>query len=386
MKVAILMPLAEQRGGAEQLLRLFLRHAPGAPDDWPLVFFETGPLVDEARALGFPVQVIRAGRLRQLVRYLHTVRRLARWFRQEGIALVLSWMGKAHLYGGVAARLAGVPAVWFQHGIPAQDSWMDRWITRVPAVGVLACSEAAAAAQRRLRPVRPVAVVHPAAELTAFEPDRLPAPMEARRQLGLPESGPLIGMVGRLQRWKGMHTLVQAMPRILERHPEARAVIVGGRHELEPDYEPWLRGLITRLGLQDRVWLAGFQKDIPLWMQAMDVVVHASDREPFGIVVVEAMALGKPVVAGAEGGPREIITEGVDGLLAPYEDAETLARQILRYLDDPAFARRVGEAARHRARDFSPEAFAQRVLDVLQSFEEMPDRIAPEAHEKRRDG
>ena len=386
MKVAILMPLAEQRGGAEQLLRLFLRHAPGAPDAWPLVFFEPGPLVEEARALGFPVRVIRAGRLRQPVRYMRTVRQLARWFRQESLTLVLSWMGKAHLYGGVAARLAGIPAVWFQHGIPARDSWMDRWITRMPAVGVLACSEAAAAAQRRLRPVRPVAVVHPAAELTAFDPDRLPAPVEARRQLGLPESGPLIGMVGRLQRWKGMHTLVQAMPRILERHPEARAVIVGGRHELEPDYEPWLRGLITRLGLQDRVWLAGFQKDIPLWMQAMDVVVHASDREPFGIVVVEAMALGKPVVAGAEGGPREIITEGVDGLLAPYEDAETLARQILRYLDDPAFARRVGEAARHRARDFSPEAFAQRVLDVLQSFEEMPDRIAPEAHEKRRDG
>jgi len=97
----------------------------------------------------------------------------------------------------------------------------------------------------------------------------------------------------------------------------------------------------------------------------MDVVVHASDREPFGIVVVEAMALGKPVVAGAEGGPREIITEGVDGLLAPYEDAEALARQILRYLDDPAFARRMGEAARRRARDFSPEAFVRRMISVL---------------------
>ena len=94
--------------------------------------------------------------------------------------------------------------------------------------------------------------------------------------------------------------------------------------------------------------------------------MHTSDREPFGIVVVEAMALGKPVVAGAEGGPCEIITPGVDGLLAPYEDAEALARQVLRYLDDPAFARRVGEAARRRARDFSPEAFAERVISVLQ--------------------
>ncbi|WP_243663184.1 glycosyltransferase, partial [Rhodothermus marinus] len=98
--------------------------------------------MEEARALGFPAQVIRAGRLRQPVRYMRTVRQLARWFRQESLTLVLSWMGKAHLYGGVAARLAGIPAVWFQHGIPARDSWMDRWITRMPAVGVLACSEA----------------------------------------------------------------------------------------------------------------------------------------------------------------------------------------------------------------------------------------------------
>ncbi len=380
------MPLAAQRGGAEQLLRLFLRHAPGVPDDWPLVFFEAGPLVEEARALGFPVQVIRAGRLRQPVRYLQTVRRLVRWFRQERITLVLSWMSKAHLYGGMAARLAGIPAVWFQHGIPTRDSWMDRWITRVPAAGVLACSGAAAEAQRRLHPVRPVAVVHPAADLTAFMPERLPTPAEARRQLGLPENGPLIGMVGRLQRWKGMHTLVQAMPRILARHPGARAVIVGGCHELEPDYESWLRDQIARLGLQERVRLVGFQTDIPLWMQAMDVIVHASDREPFGIVVVEAMALGKPVVAGAEGGPREIITPGVDGLLAPYEDAEALARQVLRYLDDPALARRVGEAARRRARDFTPEAFARRIGESLHRLGQPSDRIAPEAHEKRRTG
>ena len=70
----------------------------------------------------------------------------------------------------------------------------------------------------------------------------------------------------------------------------------------------------------------------------------------------------------AKGSPRAIVTDGVDGLLAPYEDAETLARQILRYLDDPAFARRVGEAARRRARDFSPEAFARNVLESLQKL------------------
>ncbi len=368
MKTAILMPLAEQRGGAEQLLRLFLRYLPDDPVNWIPIFFENGPLVEEARTLGFDVQILPVGRLRQPIRYTRAVKQLTRLFRQKQVTLVLSWMGKAHLYGGVAARVGGIPAIWFQHGMPQGRAWMDRLITRIPAVGVLACSQAAAEAQRRWRPARPTAVVYPGVDLSAFDPEKLPPPAEARRQLGLPENGPLIGMVGRLQRWKGMHTLIQAMPQILERYPEARAVIVGGRHELEPDYEDELRKLIRRRGLQDRVWLAGFQTDIPRWMQAMDVVVHASNREPFGVVVLEAMALGKPVVAGAEGGPREIITEGVDGLLAPYEDVETLARQIRRYLDDPDFARRVGEAARRRAHDFSPEAFVDRLITVLQTI------------------
>jgi glycosyltransferase involved in cell wall biosynthesis len=380
MKTAILMPLAEQRGGAGQLLRLFLRYLPDDPVNWIPIFFESGPLVEEARTLGFDVQILPTGRLRQPIRYTRAVGQLARLFRQKQVTLVLSWMGKAHLYGGVAARVGGIPAIWFQHGIPQRRAWMDRLITRIPAAGVLACSQAAAEAQRQLRPERSIIVVYPAVDLSAFDPDSLPTPVEARRQLGLPENGPLIGMVGLLQRWKGMHTLIQAMPQILERYPEASAVIVGGRHELEPDYEDELRKLIRRRGLQDRVWLAGFQTDIPRWMRAMDVVVHASDREPFGVVVLEAMALGKPVVAGAEGGPREIITEGVDGLLAPYEDVETLARQIRRYLDDPDFARRVGAAARKRARDFQPERFALRIMEALRHFSKTAKWIAPSAH------
>jgi glycosyltransferase involved in cell wall biosynthesis len=380
MKTAILMPLAEQRGGAGQLLRLFLRYLPDDPVNWIPIFFESGPLVEEARTLGFDVQILPTGRLRQPIRYTRAVGQLARLFRQKQVTLVLSWMGKAHLYGGVAARVGGIPAIWFQHGIPQRRAWMDRLITRIPAAGVLACSQAAAEAQRQLRPERSIIVVYPAVDLSAFDPDSLPTPVEARRQLGLPENGPLIGMVGLLQRWKGMHTLIQAMPQILERYPEASAVIVGGRHELEPDYEDELRKLIRRRGLQDRVWLARFQTDIPRWMRAMDVVVHASDREPFGVVVLEAMALGKPVVAGAEGGPREIITEGVDGLLAPYEDVETLARQIRRYLDDPDFARRVGAAARKRARDFQPERFALRIMEALRHFSKTAKWIAPSAH------
>ena len=217
-------------------------------------------------------------------------------------------------------------------------------------------------------PRRPLRVVHPGVELERFAPDRLPAPPDARRRLGLPLSGPLIGIVGRLQRWKGMHVLVEALPDLLRAHPDAHAVLVGGDHALEPEYPAFLTGRIAALGLEDRVTRAGLQHNIPEWMQAMDVIVHASDREPFGIVVLEAMALGKPVVAGDAAGPTEIITDGVDGLLSPYGDAPTLARAVGRYLDDPAFARETGTAAKSRAAEFSTQRYAQNVVQALREL------------------
>jgi len=157
-----------------------------------------------------------------------------------------------------------------------------------------------------------------------------------------------------------MHTLVRAMPQVLNRHPNAHAIIVGGRHQHEPEYETYLEQEIQSRGLQDRVFRVGFQSNVPLWMQAMDVFVHASDYEPFGIVIIEAMSLGKPVVAGNRGGPTEIITEGENGLMAPYEDVDALFRQIHRYLDNPTYAKRMGENARKRALDFNPSSYARK--------------------------
>ena len=184
-------------------------------------------------------------------------------------------------------------------------------------------------------------------------------------KLGLPADGPLIGMAGRLQRWKGMHLFIAAIARVRESRPDVRAVIVGGVHETEPQYDAELRAQVHTLGLDRAVTFAGFQPNVAEWMQAMDVFVHASDREPFGIVVVEAMALGKPVVAGADGGPAEIITDGENGLLVPYGDTGSLAHAILRYLDDHAFATRVGAAARIRAAVFDDRSFAANIIAAL---------------------
>lgn len=372
MRIAILMPIADARGGAEELLQRLLRELPDATLDAVIVFFERGPMVEEARALGLAVHVVPTGRLRSLSGWLGAVTSLTTLFETCDVDLVVSWMTKAHLYGGPAARRAGLPAVWYQHGVPNAGDAVTRIATLLPAVGVLACSDPIAQAQRALRPQRPVHTVEPCVDLGRFDPAQLPSPAEARHQLGLAPDGPLFGIVGRMQRWKGIHVFVEAMASVIAAHPDARGVIVGGEHPGEPGYAAAVDRQIADLGIDDRVRRVGFQKNVPLWMQAMDVVVHASDYEPFGMVIIEAMALGKPVIAGAEGGPATIITDGVNGLLSPYGKAQALASAMRRLAAAPDVAAALGRAARLRAQDFSQTAYRRRFESALRDA-----RVAP---------
>lgn len=367
LRVLVVMPLGAQRGGGEVMFRQLMQHGQGHGVEWIAVFTQDGPMVAEVRAMGVETHLIPAGRMRQLAQRWRAIRAIAALARERQVSLIFGWMASAQLLSGPAAWVADIPAAWYQVGLPRPD-WLDRIATFLPARGVLVLSEEVAAAQARVRPRREQRLVHPGASLERFAAVRDDDPAMLRAGFGLPSKGPLIGIVGRLQRWKGMHTVIAAMPAIRERHRDAHLVIVGGPHEPEPGYERELRALTARLALNEAVTFAGFQSDVPRWMQAMDVVVHASDREPFGIVVVEAMALGKPVVAGALGGPTEIITPGVDGLLAGYDDPTALADRVMHFLDDPVFAARCGAAARRRAMDFSAERYAQHAARAILAF------------------
>lgn len=364
MRVLVVMPLGTALGGGEEMLRHLLREGRGRGVEWIVVFLRSGPLVDEARALGVECHVVEAGRFRQLTKRIAAVRRIAALARERSVDLCFGWMVAGQATAGPAAMLARVPGAWYQVGTPRPDS-LDRFATLWPAVGVLTLSRAGADAQGRIRPRHPVRLVYPGASLSVLEPVRAMQPAMVRARLGLTPGVPLVGIVGRLQRWKGIHVFLDAVATARRVRPALHAVIVGGAHETEPEYGPELVAQAARLGITDAVTFAGFQPNAAEWMQCMDVVVHASDREPFGIVVVEAMALGKPVVAGADGGPAEIVTDGVNGVLASYGDAGAIAVAIERYLADPGFAARVGSAARQRSQEFSDHAYAGNVIGAL---------------------
>ena len=368
MTVVVVMPLAEQRGGAELSLRQLTRHGRGHGVTWVVVFLEDGPMVRELERLGVRVVVVAAGRLRYAHRTIATVAQISRVARRERAALIVGWMTKGHVYGGAAALLARTPAVWYQHGTVGLCDRLERLAAMVPANGVITVSRAQARAQAAMHGPRRQRTVYPGTDLTRFDRARLASPAKLRARLGLPRDGPLIGIVGRLQRWKGVHVLIDAMALVRRSHPNAHCVVVGGAHDLEAGYRAELDAQVARLELGRHVTFAGFQDNVPEWMHAMDVFVHASHREPFGMVVVEAMALAKPVIAGSDGGPQEILTDGVDGLLVAHGDAGALAAALRLYLDDPEFARGVGDAACRRAADFSAPRYAENVIAALREL------------------
>jgi glycosyltransferase involved in cell wall biosynthesis len=357
MRALIVMPLATQRGGTELQLQQLVEHRADAGLEPTVAFLRSGPMVAWCRERGVRAVVIEAGRLRQPRMLGRTVRALVRLAGHERSQVVIGWMGKGQVYAGATAMAARIPSVWLQAGIPAGP--IDRLATLLPARLVVTVSRTVDGGQRGLRPRRPTAVVYPAVDTARFDAARIGDARAVRRRLGLPADGPIVGSVGRLDRWKGFHVLLDAVPGVVERHPDATFVIVGGPHELEPSYAEELRAQAARMRLDGRALLVGQQPNPEEWMQAMDVFVHASENEPFGMVVIEAMALGKAVVASAEGGPTEVVTPGVDGLLAPFGDHGALARQIVRFLDDDELRARAGDAARRRAQDFTVQRFAR---------------------------
>jgi glycosyltransferase involved in cell wall biosynthesis len=200
-----------------------------------------------------------------------------------------------------------------------------------------------------------VRVVYEGVDADAFRDSvRRPA-AEVRQQFGVRPDDVLIVMAGHLRPWKGQHVLVDALSRVTNRG-HLKAIFVGGTPAGHTDYVEQLQATATATGIADIISFVGERNDVADFMNAADIVVHAStDPEPFGIVVVEGMALGKAVLASALGGPLEIITPGT-GLLFDPAHPEQLAAAIDRVAADANFRAELGRAARERADVFSVRA------------------------------
>ena len=188
----------------------------------------------------------------------------------------------------------------------------------------------------------------------------LTPPGQIRAQFGIAESAPLVVCVARLEPEKDVASLVAAMGAVAAKESSARCVVVG-----DGSQRPALARQIQEAGLSKSVTLAGFRTDSLSVTNAADVFVLPSLAEPFGLVILEAMALGKPVISTAVGGPLEIVVNGKTGLLVKPSSPDALAAAILKLTGDAAAREAMGAAGLARFREcFTSARMSREILAV----------------------
>ena len=358
----ILASLSAKAAGSERVHLSLARHLPRFGFESTPVLFEHGPLGDWLLAEGFKPRVLEVGRgpVRRALRAVPVLRRL---IEETGAHAVFSNQSNTHVYAGLAAMSLSVPAVWWQHG-SAPSSWREKVAAAVPAAAVVCSSEATSSAQRRLSPRRRVETLHPGVPVAELR--RWRGRGKAVRQALGWAAHPIVGILGRLVPWKGQSTFLEAAAVIAFKRPDVRFVVAGGAlMGTEGCYPERLRELAEELGIGDRVHFSGHVDAPYAWLDALDVVVHASRGEPFGLVIVEAMALGKPVVCARDGGPIEIVGDEECALMVPPLDASSLGAAVLRVLEEPGLAQTLSKRGTSRAEVFSEERTAEQFAEIL---------------------
>lgn len=364
-------------GGAERSLLLLLGRLDRAR--WrPHLACAPGLLAKQAQALGVGVWQFGFPRLRRspifLLDWLQGAEAIARHARAIGARALYANTVRAAVYAALASARARLPFIWHMRDFWLSEAqprllWVDglgKQLIAARAACVVANSRAVAA---RL-PGRNAAVVYNGIEIEQFDScmdGSVSSGGKFRAQYHLPPDVPLVGMVARLRPWKGQARFLRAMARVIEKLPEARFLIVGGEiFGVEADYERKLHHLANALGLAERVVFTGQLADVRPALAALDVFVHPGDPEPFGLVNIEAMAMGKPVVAFGHGALPEIVVDGETGLLVPPGEEGALAAAALALLCDPARRGAMGRAGRARVEQcFSAERMVAEIDAIL---------------------
>lgn len=300
-------------------------------------------------------------------RDLPMARRIADVIRQEAPVLVHH---NDNPHGDrasiLAGRMVGLPQVCHVRYLPKYfrpvdrllGSWVDRFVFMSEAIALQ--YESAVGGSRDKG-----SVVYDPFDFEGFGVEDGPARRDVREELGIPGAAPVVSNIGRLVAWKGQDVFLRAVERLMTRHPDLRVLIVGGPGRSADDvaFSERLRAQARELGLDRVVTFTGFRTDVPRILAASDLIVHSSiEPEPFGRIVVEAMAAGRPVVATDAGGVREIIEDGRTGLLVPLGDPAAMAAAIERLLADAQLSGSLAQGGGRSVRErFAADRFSEQL-------------------------
>lgn len=325
-------------------------------------------ILDELEGLGCVCEMIRS---HNPFLDLLMVARIRDFIRQHGIDLVHSHGYKMDVLGLVAAKASGKPVIGTFHEpvgiiLPVKSGFyrlLDFICLRF-FDGVVTVSRSAAEylavkgiAGKKIR------VIHPGIDLNEIKTAREQA--SVKKELMLPEDSVVVGVAGRLHYQKGHSAFIEAAAKLSLEFPGLRFLVVG-----EGELEGELEDMAKKLGLGDKITFAGYVNDVKRFMDAMDVFVLPSLWENLPASLLEAMALGKPVVATNVGGVSEAVVDGASGILVPPGDPEALAAAVSKLVSDKNLAREMGSSARRAIKekfslDSAVREYEEAYLDVL---------------------
>ncbi|MDX1548779.1 MAG: glycosyltransferase family 4 protein [Rhodothermales bacterium] len=288
------------------------------------------------------------------------------------------------LAGARAAHRHGLPCVWYlrelfanvggEMKVPAGFKPLIRAGFKTYASRIVVNSEATALNMIGAPPQR-LDVVPNAVGTPFFQCASSPA--EARRKFGLPEGGTVVGVPGTLRPTKGHPFFFRALPHLGAGCQDFAVAVTGSG---TADYEQELRAMVQELNLTQPVHFLGNVHDMPSFYRACDLVCVPSEAEAFGRTVIEAFAVGTPVVASAVGGIRETVRDGDTGLLVPYGDTQALASALRRLLQDAALRDALQRNALREAEALYHEStYKARVCQIAAEVCGHPSPAAPRA-------
>lgn len=342
-RVLLVCPVGDEIGGAEQVMLTVARRLPAHGFEPTLVVMRPGRLVEVAREMGLSVEAF--GKPHRY-RDVRLVWRASGWLadvaRRTG-AVLMHATHTAHLYAAIASRRSGVAEVWHLHDTPSPAWDVVDWSQRMlPPAHTIATTAAVAEGFGELGR-RPFSIVAP----SCVDPNDLRGQArraDVRKRLQLPENIILLLTVTRLQGHKGHADLIDAAIAVLRERANVCFVVVGKASTSEQEkYQAEMQARAKAAGVAEAVRFVGYVNDsdlAELYRQAT-ALVHPARSEGYGLVLLEAMGMGLPVVAAAATGPAEIICDGENGLLVPVGNPAELAKCVLRVLTDNRLSERL---------------------------------------------
>jgi len=287
---------------------------------------------------------------------------------EQPFDVVLCHMAWPMAMFGSTARRSGKRLAFWAHDAANGSHWLERWASRVSPDIVIGNSQFTKGTMPLLFPKAPVKIVfYPV--MPTQPPDPQSCRAEIRRALGVSDDTVAIIQVSRMEAWKGHHLHLDALAKLKD-NPRWQCWMVGGaQRPVEQEYMREIQEKAVRLGIGDRVRFLGQRSDVPRLLAAADIFSQPNlGAEPFGIVFIEALAAGLPVVTTAMGGPKEIIDESC-GIVAPPKDADQVAAALGRLIDSADLRSRLGSNGPERARQLCDPG--GRIPDLHQALLEM---------------